>query len=199
MSKPSNKYDLMPDKDDDVKPFVLASLSDRDGDLSKRWYVYYKVWDTQKNALIKKQVYVPAELKTEKERRRWGVQTVKEINAYLNQGFVINKEFEEEKPDTTTIIKIAPAVEQYIKNSKLTLKHRSYITCKNRLEMFLRWCEMKGIKTLKINAFTKKMAYQFMDWLVSGRKDEKGNDMTITGNTYNHYLDYKNELQVKRI
>jgi hypothetical protein len=155
MFVPLNKFDLMPDKDDDVKNFVPATLSDRDGDLSKRWYVYYKVWDAAKNELVKKQVYVPAEFKTEKERRKWGLQTVKEINKLLNEGYVINAEGTKEVVEPQSI-NIKDAVDKYIRDSKSILRHRSWISGKNCFEMFLRYCTDKNIHKQKLSSFTKQ-------------------------------------------
>jgi hypothetical protein len=58
--------------------------------LTKRWDVEYYAFDVQKNELIRRIVYQPAELKTEKERRKWEMSATKEIDTLFNQRYVID-------------------------------------------------------------------------------------------------------------
>ncbi len=67
--------------------YVLAALNDRGGALAERWYIDFQAWDAVAKKLRKKRVWVPAKLKTAKERRKWGTNKVAEINKYLLEGF----------------------------------------------------------------------------------------------------------------
>lgn len=51
-----------------MHPFRAARLSDRNGNLNKRWFINYYEWDAKKNALVRKLYYEINNYKTAPER-----------------------------------------------------------------------------------------------------------------------------------
>ncbi|MPR31962.1 tyrosine-type recombinase/integrase [Cytophagaceae bacterium SJW1-29] len=67
-------------------PFVLASLKDRGGDVSKYWYIEWYAWDVDKGELRRGRKQCPAKYKTDKARRAWAGPVVDRLNKLLNEG-----------------------------------------------------------------------------------------------------------------
>lgn len=76
-------------------PYVSACLKDRKGDLKKRWYIEYKVWNAKTSSLETKDLYAPSKLETAKARRAWAEENVQQINKLLESGYHLNP-----KPET---------------------------------------------------------------------------------------------------
>ncbi|WP_152981692.1 hypothetical protein [Hymenobacter sp. AT01-02] len=51
-------------------PEYEPRLFDADGDLSKRWYIDYRIWDTDKQAFVRKQYMGMNKYNTLRDRRR---------------------------------------------------------------------------------------------------------------------------------
>ncbi len=68
--------------------FRLPKLNNRGGDLDKRWYVEYYLWNETEQQLERQQVFVPTAYKTAKERRAWAVSTITEVTDLMRQGYI---------------------------------------------------------------------------------------------------------------
>lgn len=63
-------FNLRPlDKYENIKPFKGARLYDAGGDLIKRWFVEFYVWDTRKGRRVRKRYYQINQYETVEERR----------------------------------------------------------------------------------------------------------------------------------
>ena len=70
-----------------LDPEQKPRLFDADGDLSKRWYIDFKVWDTDKGQLVRKQYTGMNKYKTLADRRRATKKKLAEITALLEAGY----------------------------------------------------------------------------------------------------------------
>ena len=77
-------------------PFRHARLATRKGDLNKRWYVEFYVYDLAKGEMIRKMEYGKINLyATASGRRIQANKIITQINALLEQGYVVNSDLNE--------------------------------------------------------------------------------------------------------
>ncbi|UOG77129.1 hypothetical protein MTX78_11115 [Hymenobacter tibetensis] len=68
-------------------PEYEPRLFDADGDLSKRWYIDYRIWDTDKQAFVRKQYTGINNYSTLRERRWVCKEKLTEIRQLLDEGY----------------------------------------------------------------------------------------------------------------
>lgn len=73
--------------DPDYKP----RLYDADGDVSKRWYIDFRIWDTDQGCFVRKQYTGMNKHRTLSERRRVAKQKLDEIKALVAAGYTAGK------------------------------------------------------------------------------------------------------------
>ena len=73
--------------DPDYKP----RLYDADGDVTKRWYIDFRIWDTDKGCFVRKQYTGMNKYRTLSERRRVAKQKLDEIKALVAAGYTSGK------------------------------------------------------------------------------------------------------------
>ncbi|RSK45160.1 tyrosine-type recombinase/integrase [Hymenobacter rigui] len=72
-------------------PEYEPRLFDADGDLSKRWYIDYRIWDTDKQTFVRKQYTGMNKYTTLRERRRVCKEKLAEIRQLLEEGYTAGK------------------------------------------------------------------------------------------------------------
>jgi integrase len=72
-------------------PYRKAKLVDYGGDLSKRWYIQFYVWDKQALKLIRKRTYTINKFSTLEERRVQAAHQIRMINELLEAGYVVDR------------------------------------------------------------------------------------------------------------
>ena len=70
-----------------IEPDYEPRLFDADGDLSKRWYIDYRIWDVDKGRFVRKQYTGMNKYHTLAERRRESKKALKEIRELIAQGY----------------------------------------------------------------------------------------------------------------
>ena len=70
-----------------LTPDQKPRLFDADGDITKRWYIDFRIWDTDKGALMRKQFTGMNKYKTLADRRRVPKKKLAEITALLAVGY----------------------------------------------------------------------------------------------------------------
>lgn len=78
------------DDNEPIKPFRLAKLNNCKGDLSKRWYINFWVWDGLKNKMVRKRLYEVNKFKTAPERYAYAERYIKGLNKRLQAGMHVN-------------------------------------------------------------------------------------------------------------
>lgn len=70
-----------------IEPEYEPRLFDGGGDLSKRWYIDYRIWDADKGAFVRKQYSGMNKYRTLAERRRESKKALAEIKELIAAGF----------------------------------------------------------------------------------------------------------------
>ncbi|SDY57389.1 hypothetical protein [Hymenobacter psychrophilus] len=68
-------------------PEYEPRLFDADGDMSKRWYIDYRIWNTDKQAFVRKQYTGMNKYTTLRDRRRVCKEKLAEIRLLLEEGY----------------------------------------------------------------------------------------------------------------
>lgn len=77
------------------EPKHLPRLNDYAGDLTKRWYIEYYIWDTDQEAFAKKRYWGMNKYTSVSARRQVSRQKMEEIRKVIEEGFTIGKKPEE--------------------------------------------------------------------------------------------------------
>ncbi|MDJ1500447.1 tyrosine-type recombinase/integrase [Xanthocytophaga agilis] len=152
-----------------VSKFSPAVLKNRSGDLSKRWYIEYKVWDEASQKLIRQHDYLPNALKTEKERLEYGKARVATINNLLARGFCLNgnpiPKPEDEKPQSIyTFLSLQQALDWALDFKKAELRIGSHARYRNVRDLFYQYAppELKEKPINKVNENDILGFYQYI-------------------------------------
>ena len=153
---------------DDIPEYRLPVLRDRDGDLSKRWYVEYYVWDANKNngrgKLIRKQKTAPLSMDA-MERREFLQPYLDELSVALPMGRHIRKNTEGNKDEVYK--KDITAIEAYMKIvlvKKATLKKRSFISYRNAANRFMQYLKQFNMQEMMLYELSKDFCIEYLDW-----------------------------------
>lgn len=155
------------DDTQNIFPFRTARLADRDGDLSKRWYINYYVWDVQKNALTRRQDYTINNYKTKNERYAVAKLMIKQINDLLAKGFHIDRTKSKQNPENLTQLSLGKAVELALDIKKTKIAHSSYLSYSSQLTTFINYIEETGQDILPVTQFKKVNAIRYLDYLLT--------------------------------
>ncbi len=148
-------------------PFKPARLNDCDGDLLKRWYIEFYVWDIQKDSLVRKRTYDVNHYTTSQERKRYANRMICEINELLDEGYHIDidkpiENGEEERKSFT----LAEAIQYALKVKRPSIRETSYASYKSTIKKFLVWAKDNRIATMDVAYFDKLRAIYFDDYLL---------------------------------
>lgn len=71
--------------------YKLADLYPKKPKPGARYYIQFSAVDTVTGELVEKRFYIPAHLKTQKEKTDWAKEEIAKINAVLVQGATIGE------------------------------------------------------------------------------------------------------------
>ncbi|UCG26816.1 MAG: hypothetical protein JSV24_07485, partial [Bacteroidales bacterium] len=148
-------------------PFKSATLNDCKGDLSKRWYIQFYVWDVQQGKMIRKRFYEVNKFGTVKQRRNYARRMICEINDLLEEGyhFDINKTVETE-PEQQESFTLTKAIQYALKVKKPAIRATPYPSYKSAVKRFQEWMNLNRISSMDIGHFDKLRAIYFDDYMV---------------------------------
>jgi integrase len=142
-------------------PYKLAVLKDRLGDLTKRWYIEFSVFNISKNCLQKKYDYEVNKFPDATSRRGFARKTIKEINKMLEEGYIIGVS------DTTNkahnIPSLNDAFEKMLSIKKGEYSHATYNAYSSKINIFLEWVQNTYSHTLLLTELTKKDVTYYLD------------------------------------
>ena len=170
-------------ENENLYPFKKAYLADRNGDMTKKWYIKFYAFDVQKNKIWPKWDYSINDYKTPVERKAYAKIRIKQINDLLKQGYHFNAEKSEKNIERSIgkNMSISEALEYALrlkKNSDAT-----YNSYKSEIDLF---CKFLGEKSKhNINAITRKEVYSYIDY-----RNSIGN----AGKTINSKLGYLSSM-----
>jgi integrase len=164
-------------------PYELARLVDCGGDLSKRWYVIFYVWDANTDQKERKRIYSINDFPTEKGRRKAADHLISIINKKLESGWIIPKKAPKKAESKKLNIDSLTLKDAYLhflsvhKSSIAGSTYGNYITTQNTL---FGWLDKNEIGGLLFKDFTTDVCFDFFDHLKV--------DRSVGNKTYNNYL-----------
>lgn len=167
-------------------PYKEATLNDRGGKLTQRWYIQFWVWSAQDKKTIRRWDYAvnkqtgKNDADTLRIRRAYANARIKSINQLLADGFHVNpNEINEKSIDLT----VKAGMNYAIKISGL--KGNSYNSYSSTMNIFLEWARLNGFDAINLDKFKRKDVYQYIDWRIS---------CGIKGSTINSDISYIKRL-----
>lgn len=142
-------------------PYKLAVLKDRLGDLSKRWYIEFSVFNVSKNCLQKKYDYEVNKFPDASARRSFARKTIKEINKMLEEGYVVGKNNNNDNEYKVPFLN--DAFEKILSIKKGEYSHATYNAYNSKINIFLEWVQNTYNHTLLLNELTKNDVTHFLD------------------------------------
>ena len=167
----ANAYDLA-----HKKQFSLPKIYDANGDLSKRWYVYYSFRNPSTDKLERQTpVYSGVNLfKTLKERRGAIKILARAIETILENGF--NPYDDSISIDEIKKYNIPEAVTFALELKKSTLKENSYRDFRIRIKSFEKWLLANGYENRYITTINKKAVVTFLNSILSNTSAKNRNN-----------------------
>ena len=148
------------------KKYSEPKIYDADGDLSKRWYVYFSFRKTADLTLIRfpNNMYAPQHL-DKKERLQWLKTIQRNLSILLKDGFnpynpENNFEFDTERSLNHSV---KEAFEFALNIKKSTLASTSYQGLEGRLLRFEKWLNENGFKNRLMTSVNKKVVTSYLN------------------------------------
>ncbi|MDL2143584.1 site-specific integrase [Flavobacterium tructae] len=166
-----NAYDLTY-----KKPYSIPSIYDANGDLSKRWYVYYSFRNPLTNKLERQTpIYSGVnQFKSLKERKEAIKILAKAVESILKNGF--NPYDESTSIDEVKKYNIPDAVTFALELNKKTLKENSYKDFRVRLKSFEKWLLANGFENRYITTVNKKTVTTYLNTVLASTSPRNRNN-----------------------
>ncbi|MFV8374025.1 tyrosine-type recombinase/integrase [Flavobacterium sp. GSP11] len=158
------------------KKYSVPSIYDANGDLSKRWYVYFSFRNPATDKL-ERQTHVYAgvnQFKTLKERKEAIKILAKAIETILENGF--NPYDDAISIDESKKYNIPDAVTFALELKKNTLKENSYRDFRVRIKSFEKWLLANGFENRYITTVNKKAVITFLNSILSNTSPKNRNN-----------------------
>ena len=168
-----------------TRRFKKAKLHDRNGELSKRWFVDFYYFNDEKQAFKREFVYIPMSINSKTERRRKGEEIVRSLNARLESGWTpLLKE-------SLGIITLNDGLNHYLNIIKRTLRERTYntyLSATNRLRDYLSSIKREN---LGIEEFNYHHADRFVDFILNDNISNRthNNLIKICRTIFNRFIE----------
>jgi integrase len=165
-------------------PYKLAVLNDCNGDPTKRWCITFYVWHTEKNALVRKQLWISLKFKTKAQKVAEADRKIKQINSLLAKGYHVGKTTpapaqQMPKPENWTVIQAIDWVRERKEPSIRKRSQQSFQLFRTELQ---RWLELNGMAKLPLFLLRSDHLDQYLHWIRIERK--------VGNTTYNNYLEF---------
>lgn len=169
-----------------MNPDYEPRLFDADGDITKRWYIDYRIWDTDKNAFVRKQYTGMNKYRTLKDRRRVCREKLAELKELLAAGYTAGKTPALDLGINMTTATVQEAVTFVHSTKGLGSRgQESYATLLRRLKEFpqLAGMPVRVVQPLNVLAFLQHHAKRGM------LKNHAKEGRTIGAKSYNALRD----------
>lgn len=155
--------------------YKLAKLDDCDGDLGKRWLIYYSFKHPETGRMMRFRKYLSINLKTKSARYDKANEHIRTINNWLKQGgnpFQVTAQFTQ----------MLQALDYVYDIKKASLRPRSYSSYNTVIKYFKLWLKKSNNNNISLDEFGFHQAQLFMDWIVVHKKP--------ANRTYNNYITF---------
>lgn len=209
---------MTPIYDPDYEP----RLYDADGDMEKRWYIDFRIWDTDKKEFVRKQYTGMNKYRSKTARKKKALEKLLEIKNLLKQGATTGDAPKEQENDNLRFDEKKLTLKQAIiyflnyKNATITGNEehrleekynegvarvskntfRSYKKLKNVL---FEWLDNNNRSEILFTKFNKTVCGDFFTYLKEGRKIENKTYNIYRGyfaTVFNHFIDFQ-DIEIK--
>lgn len=173
-------------------PYKCCKLQDYEGNLKKRWYIDFSVWNKKTAELEDRRQWISMKLKTLWERRQWAEEFMAEIDANLQAGKTRNPTTEVSRvvhkvPSLSDLLDEAFAIKKKeIKNEKTITSYSLYV------RLIKEWLVDANQPGLLISEFDKTTVFSLFDWIENDFFDR--NIFKIGNRTFNNYKTFIHSL-----
>lgn len=145
------------------KKYSAPKIYNANGDLSKRWYVYYSFRDPKSDLLVRQApVYAGVnELKTKSERTEAITILRKSVSLILENGY--NPYIKDEFSDENKAYTINYCFEFVLNLKKNSLSQVSYKDFSSRVNQFKKWLDTKGFTLKTIDKINRKAINSYLN------------------------------------
>ena len=161
------------------KKYSEPKIYDAEGDLSKRWYVYFSFRKTADATLVRfpNNIYAPQHL-DKKDRLQWLKTIQRNLSVLLKDGFnpynPENKfEFENDENSNKSINE---AFEFALNIKKSTLAKTSYKGLEGRILRFEKWLNENGFKNRLVTSVNKKVITSYLNEVLTNTSAKNRNN-----------------------
>jgi integrase len=154
--------------------YKLSRLSDCDGDLSQRWYVYYLFRDPDSGKWIRFSKWISSRLVTRTQRYEAAKDLRRSIDLKLRQGW---NPFIAQNRGLTTV---QQSVDYFLKIKERQIRYRTLISYRSHLKRYSDWLSKKKYDKISVESFNYYMASEFMDHVTTSSR--------LSNRTWNNYL-----------
>lgn len=154
-------------------PFRLCHIADRKGDLGKRWYVKFYVWDLGSSRLKPIQEYGElSQYATYQSRYRAAQKLKTRIDNLLKAGYVINSSLDDDQyiekkseVDEREKMSITQAFDYALKLKSPEVSKNTVKAYTTTVERFKEYLKARQLSRQHISTLNTKLVNGFFDWL----------------------------------
>ena len=162
------------------KKYSEPKIYDADGDLSKRWYVYFSFRKTAESALVRfPNNFYAAQYLDKKDRLQWLKKIQRTLSILLKDDFIPYNP--ENKFEFDTEDKSNQSIEEALKFAlnikKSTLAATSYKGLEGRILRFEKWLNENGFKNRLITTVNKKVVTSYLNEILIATSAKNRNNI----------------------
>ncbi|ATA93039.1 integrase [Capnocytophaga canimorsus] len=168
--------------------YSIPKIYDANGDLSKRWYVYFS-FRNPKTGKMERQtpVYLGVNKLKKLSDRREAIKVLRDALEKALANGTINPY--ENTYSEIKIINIAQAVELALKNAQATMRESSFKDYKSRINKFEKWLNNNGFSGRSVQAITKKTVLNFLNDVLEKTSAKNRNNTRSNLSIFFKYLE----------
>ncbi len=168
--------------------YSIPKIYDANGDLSKRWYVYFS-FRNPKTGKMERQtpVYLGVNKLKKLSDRREAIKVLRDALEKALANGTINPY--ENTYSEIKIINIAQAVELALKNAQATMRESSFKDYKSRINKFEKWLDNNGFSGRSVQAITKKTVLIFLNDVLEKTSAKNRNNTRSNLSIFFKYLE----------
>ena len=157
-----------------METFKSAKLFDANGDLDKRWFVFYYFRDPETNKWVRLKEWISQTLLTKSSRYARAGEIIKRINLKLRQGF---NPFADNNKGLTSIMS---ALDNFLTSKGYSVRQRTIFSYRSYIKQFKEWLVINNLNNTSVESFSFYQAQDYMDYCCSRKK--------IKNRTFNNIL-----------